>query len=44
MLSLIENTQLHKDLKIISCHICTFNHLKEKMDFDPTAHQPKTNL
>lgn len=44
MLSLTGNTQLHKGLKIISCHVCTFNHLKEKTDFNPTAHQPKKQL
>lgn len=44
MFSLIENTQLHKGLKIISCHICSFSHLKGITDFSPTAHQPKNNL
>lgn len=44
MLSLAENTKLHKGLKIISCHTCIFSHLKGKPDFNPTAHQPKTSL
>lgn len=30
MFSLMENTQLHKTLKIISCYIHIFSHLKGK--------------
>lgn len=40
MFSLMENTQLHKGLKIISCHTHIFSHLKGKTNFSPTAHQP----
>lgn len=34
--SLTENTQLHKGLKIISCHIHIFRHLNGKRNFSPT--------
>jgi len=44
MFSLTEKTQLHKGLKMISCHICIFSYLKGKADFIPTAPHPKTNL